>query len=222
MAFFMDTRLPQQRFLNAPASVLWMIALILAAHVGRVMVGEPTATNVIVDYAFIPAWPADALTYFTYLFIHGSYLHVGINCLWLLVFGPPLAWRVGTLRFLALYFFCGVAAALAQLISDWGSMVPVVGASGAISGLMGGTIRIMYGTRLPAAPGSIRPPLAPISSAPVLFFSAVWLVMNVIVGVIGLGTTEEGEIVAWVAHMGGYVTGLLAVGILDRTLPGPR
>lgn len=214
MAFFLDARPPKQQFLNAPASVLWLIVLILAAHAARTLLAEPAATNIIFNYAFVPARPADPITYFTYLFIHGSYLHAGINSLWLLAFGPPVAWRFGTARFLSFYFFCGIAAALAHLLSDWGSMIPVVGASGAISGLMGGTIRIMYGGPPPVA--GAPPPLAPITARPVLFFSVIWLVANLIVGVTGLGLTQEGEVIAWVAHMGGFAAGLLTVGFFDR------
>ena len=93
-------------------------------------------------------------------------------------------------------------------------MVPVVGASGAVSGLMGGAIRILYAERSTHL-GEEAPSLAPIYSRPVLFFSAVWLGVNVVVCVTGLGLTEEGELIAWVAHMGGFFAGLLGIGLID-------
>ncbi len=221
MAFFQSTRPTNEPFLNAPASVLWLIVVILAAHAIRVTLAEPLAYNIVVDYAFIPAQPADLLTYVSYLFLHGGFVHAFINSLWLLAFGPPVAWRLGTARFLVFYFLCGIAAALAHLASDWGSMVPVVGASGAISGLMGGAIRILYADRVALSVGE-APALAPIFSRPVLFFSSVWLGVNIAVGVTGLGLTEQGELIAWVAHMGGYFAGLLGIGLIYPNHRQPR
>ena len=214
MAFFQSTQPSKEPFLNAPSSVLWLIILILATHALRATLSEQMGDRIIVDFAFIPARPNDVLTYVSYLFLHGGYLHAIINSLWLLAFGPPVAWRLGTARFLLFYFLCGIAAALAHLISDWGSMVPVVGASGAVSGLMGGAIRILY-SGWHAYPEGEPGALAPLSSRPVLFFASVWLGVNIVVGVTGLGLTEEGQLIAWVAHMGGFFAGLLGIGFMD-------
>jgi membrane associated rhomboid family serine protease len=214
MAFFQSDEPSKERFLNAPASVLWLIAAILAAHTGRIYLLGAQSDLIIFDYAFIPARSTEALTYVSYLFLHGGFLHALINSLWLLAFGPPVAWRLGNTRFLLFYFFCGIAAALAHLISDWGSVVPVVGASGAVSGLMGGAIRILYSGQ-PSLFGAAPLPLAPIYSRPVLFFTSVWLSVNVVVGIIGLGLTEEGQLIAWVAHMGGFFAGLLGISLFD-------
>jgi membrane associated rhomboid family serine protease len=79
---------------------------------------------------------------------------------------------------------------------------------------MGGAIRILYAGR-PAHLGEETPPLAPIYSRPLLFFSSVWLGVNIAVGVTGLGLTEQGELIAWVAHMGGFFAGLLGIGLID-------
>lgn len=214
MAFFQSSPSSKEPFLNAPSTVLWLIVLILATHALRAQLSDQLAGNIIVDFAFIPARPNDVLTYVSYLFIHGGYLHAIINSLWLLAFGPPVAWRLGTVRFLVFYFLCGIAAALAHLFSDWGSVVPVVGASGAVSGLMGGAIRILY-AGWATVPEGQAPPLAPIFSRPVLFFSSIWLGVNIVVGMTGLGLTEEGELIAWVAHMGGFFAGLLGIGLMD-------
>ena len=216
MAFFQDTGPSREPFLNAPASVVWLIGIILVAHVGRVLLPATTADDILVSFAFIPADFEQAQTWVTYLFLHGSYAHVGLNCLWLLAFGPPVARRLGTFRFLVFYFFCGTAAAAAQLAADWGSFVPVIGASGAIAGLMGGAIRILYTERRRV----FGAPLVSVFSRPVMFFTAVWLAINVVAGVSGLGLSEEGDVIAWVAHMGGYFAGLLTIGFFDRP-PAP-
>jgi len=214
VAYFQTGGPRNERFINAPASVVWLIGAIMVAHTVRAFLAVPQANNIVFKFAFIPAYPTDAITYVSYLFVHGGFMHAAINSLWLLAFGPPVAWRLGTTRFLVFYFLCGIAAALAHLVSDWGSMVPVVGASGAISGLMAGAIRILYAgppSRWEQGP----PPLAPISSRPVLFFSSIWLAVNLVVGVTGLGLTEEGQVIAWVAHMGGFFAGFLIIGLLD-------
>jgi membrane associated rhomboid family serine protease len=96
----------------------------------------------------------------------------------------------------------------------------VVGASGAISGLMAGAVRVMYGFRL--APPGTYPPLAPITSPPVLFFSSIWLAVNFVVGFFGVGFAEEGVDIAWVAHMGGFLAGLITIGYFDRDRLAPR
>jgi len=216
MAFFHEAGPQHQRFLNAPPSVLWLIGAILAAHTVRALLPGPAAIGIILDYALIPSRPADLVTYVSYMFLHGGYLHAGINSLWLLAFGPPIVWRIGTARFLAFFLVCGIAAALAQVAADWGSDVPVVGASGAVSGLMGGTIRILFGRPRRLFPWDPPPPLAPIYARPVLYFSAAWLIVNLVVGITGLGLMEEGQLIAWIAHMGGFIAGILLIGLFDR------
>jgi membrane associated rhomboid family serine protease len=218
MAFFQEQGDQREPFFRAPAIVFWLIGLILVSHAARTLLfPEPAADQLLIDHAFIPDRFTRADTWVTYLFLHGSWTHAGINSLWLLAFGPPVAGRLGTPRFLLFYLVCGFAAALAQLASDWGSSVPVVGASGAIAGLMGGAIRILYGGRWPGF--GPPPPLAPILSRPLLLFSGLWLAVNVVAGLTGLGLTGEGEVVAWVAHMGGFAAGLLAIGFFDPAAP---
>ena len=161
----------------------------------------------------------ERFTLVSYMFLHGDFAHVGINSLWLLVFGPPVAQRLGTLEFLIFFFLCGIAAAGVHLAWNWGSIVPVVGASGAISGLMGASIRLLYGRR--DSYFAETPRLAPLLSRPVLMVSAAWAVANVIAGVLRIGVTEEYALVAWQAHLGGYFAGLLAIGPFDRFGRGP-
>jgi len=230
MAFFQDTRPSREPFLNAPASVLILIGVLLAAHVARVLLPEADANELLTTYAFIPARYSPAalaangfapaslysqiVTFITYMFLHGSFLHVGVNCLWLLAFGPSVARRLGTVLFYIFFLVCGVAAALLHLALNWGAIIPVVGASGAIAGLMGAGIRILYRDRRLRL--GERPKLAPVFTGPVLFFSAMWVVVNIIAGVTGLGTNGgELGIVAWQAHLGGYFAGLFLIGWFD-------
>ena len=225
MAFFQDHPRSRQPFLNAPATVLWLIAAMLAAHVLRVMLPGSGPDDVIRDYALIPARYAEALSqglppegvlglvipFVTYMFLHGDFTHVGINSLWLLVFGPIVVRRLGTKRFLMFFLFCGVIAALVHVLVYWGSTAAVVGASGAVSGLMGGGMRVVYGRLSPDPNG-----LAPVLSRPIIGFSLVWVAVNIVTGLLRVGISDDLTLVAWVAHLGGYFAGLLTIGAFDR------
>ena len=234
MAFFQDQRPSREPFLNAPAIVFWLIALLVIAHVVRVMLPEPWPLDLLFEFSFIPArYSADflaahgipapspaeqAIPFVSYMFLHGNYMHLGVNSLWLLAFGPIVAKRLKTAKFLLFFLFCGIASIALHLIVYFGAEEPVVGASGAISGLMGAAIRIFYGRlmyRHVTQEGQASP-LAPVFSRPILGFTAVWLIANFFAGVTGLGLTDDTQSVAWVAHLGGYLAGIFTISVFDR------
>jgi membrane associated rhomboid family serine protease len=238
MVFFQENRRSREPFLNAPATVLWLIGAIVAAHVLRVLLPDPWPDAIILQFGFIPVRYAGAaaaaaaglgqtgvlglaVPFVSYIFIHGGLAHLAINSVWLLAFGPMAARRLKTLRFLIFFFACGIAAALFHLVAYWGSVIPVVGASGAISGLMAGGMRILYGAILSG--GHVRDaPLAPVFSRPILVFSALWVVGNAVSGILGFGVTDDVTTIAWVAHLGGYFAGLVLIGPIDRLPWGAR
>ena len=117
-----------------------------------------------------------AVPFVSYMALHNDWTHLAINCLWLLAFGPMVARRFGAVLFLVFFLVCGVAGAGAYLAFNWASPVPVVGASGAISGLMAAALRMLPGQAPWAAPGEA--PLAPLLSRQLLVFSAVWAAIN--------------------------------------------
>lgn len=229
MAFFQDSRPAREPFLNAPAAVLWLIGGLLALHAARAFVPADIGNRILTTYAFVPARyssdtlaaqgiaPANlfeqAVTFVSYIFLHANFAHVAINSLWLLAFGPAVARRLGTLLFLVFFILCGVAAAAVHLALNWGSLIPVVGASGSVAGLMAAGIRIMYRDRNLVF--GERPKLASILSPPVLFFTGVWVFVNIAAGLTGLGLTDNMALVAWEAHLGGYFTGLFLIGLFD-------
>ena len=233
MAFFQDQRPSREPFLNAPAIVFWLIGVLVAAHVGRELLPAPWPEDLLVQFAFIPARYSAAplaaigipepglvdqiVPFVSYMFLHGNYTHLGVNSLWLLAFGPMVAKRLRTTKFLLFFLFCGVASAVLHLVVYFGAEELVVGASGAIAGLMGAAIRIFYGRFLfrHVTPEGVAPPLAPLFSRPIIGFTAIWLVANFIAGVTGLGLADSTQSVAWVAHLGGYLTGLLAISSFD-------
>jgi len=215
----------RQPALQAPAIVLWLIALLLAAHGARTLLLDPAAsTDIIIAYAFIPvryAFPGDlwekAIPFLSHVFLHGDWPHVILNSLWLLAFGPIVARRFGGALFIVFFLVCGVAGAAAYLLFNWGSPEPVVGASGAVSGLMAAGLRLMPGLFYWAMPGETR--LAPILSRPILTFSLAWAALNVAFGMIGAGFLGSDGAIAWQAHLGGYLAGLLLAGPFDFLRP---
>jgi membrane associated rhomboid family serine protease len=224
MAFVPDRRASRQPLLNAPAVVLWLIVLLLAFHAIRTALPSDWPDLILTQFGFVPAryafvathglelpeLPALILPPFTYMLLHADFTHVGINSLWLLVFGPAVARRLKSARFLLFFVLCGLAAAALHLAVYWASPVAVIGASGAISGLMGAGVRILYG-HLYDRPDA----LAPLHSRPILMFTVVWVAVNIVSGVFRIGVTGDVALIAWVAHLGGYFTGLLTIGLFS-------
>ena len=234
MAFFQDQRPSREPFLNAPAIIFWLIGALVLAHVARVNAPAPWPDYLLFEFAFIPARYSEAvlatsgipapglagqiIPFISYMFLHGDYVHLSVNSIWLLAFGPIVAKRLKTARFLLFFLLCGIAAALTHLLVYFGAVEQVVGASGAVSGLMGAAIRIFYGRMMYGRqiPEGETPPLAPVFSRPILLFTLVWLIANFVAGVTGLGLSDTTASVAWVAHVGGYFTGLFAITVFDR------
>lgn len=219
MAFFVEGKPARQPFLRAPASVLGLIGVLVAAHVLRVLAPPAVAEQVLNNYALDPARYsghvaagvlANVLPLFTHMLLHANATHLAVNSVWLLVFGPIVARRYGGGAFVVFFVLCGLAGAAFFIALNWGDDVGVIGASGAISGLMGGAIRMMR-LRQPYLNVATMP-LLPIWSSQVLGFSAVWLAINLVTGLTGLGTGGQIEPVAWQDHMGGYLAGLILVG----------
>ena len=214
---FLQSQPPREPFLHAPASVLWLIALLAAIHLVMQVLPEATADAILLHLAFIPARYTVGGTLFGltvplvgHMLLHGGMLHLTVNCVWLLACGPVVARRYGTVPFLIFFVVCGVAGALTYLVLEWGSPVPVIGASGGISGLMAAAIRLI---RWPNAPAT--GPLLPLTSRPILIFGGSWIVLNGLFGVLGFGP-GGGDPIAWQAHLGGFLCGLFLIGLLEK------
>ena len=229
---FLQSAPPRQPIFRAPAVVLWLIGLLAALHLARI--SRPAQADALVyqyglyplrySHAFLESHMANPGTlwerivpFLSYMGLHGSWTHLIINCLWLLAFGPIVARRFGAMLFLLFFFTCGIAAALCYLSLNWGSPVPVVGASGAISGLMAAAIRMLPG-QAPWVTQS-EAPLAPLLSRQILVFSAIWAAVNLLTAVTGFGVGGESGLIAWQAHLGGFLAGLLLCGPFDRLRP---
>ncbi|MDO8289088.1 MAG: rhomboid family intramembrane serine protease [Parvibaculum sp.] len=184
------------------------------------------------DLIFPGGFAGDVWTLFTYTLMHGSWTHVIINCVWLLAFGSAVARRIGSFRFLLFFFFCGIVGALLHVVLYGGSLVPVVGASGAISGLMGGAVRFVFlaGGPLGGLGGHRGPSTAPraqmsigaaLRDRRIMTFVGVWVLLNFIFGVSGVNPSGQVADIAWIAHLGGFLAGLFFFGIFDGHRSSP-
>jgi len=144
----------------------------------------------------------------TSMFLHGGVLHILGNMLFLWVFGGNVEDRLGHLKYLGFYFICGIGAGLAQVLVNWGSRLPSVGASGAISGVMGAYIVLFPGGRILM--------LVPLIiffftvRIPALLVLGYWFVIQFLSGISTIGQIDQGG-VAWWAHIGGFILGMFLV-----------
>ena len=153
-------------------------------------------------------------TLLTSLFLHGSWPHVLMNSVAIIAFGPPVTRMMGlgargAAVFFAFYLACGVLSGLGFAIADAlfdPKHLPAVGASGAVSGLLGAASRLIQG----------HGRIGPIFGSTVIGMAAAWAIVNVVLGVSGLTPGAEGIPVAWQAHLAGYAAGLFLIGPFAR------
>lgn len=163
-----------------------------------------------------PSPPVPALTIVTSMFVHGGFLHIGFNMLFLFVFGPTIEYLSGHLRFLAFYLLAGIVGGLLQIVVDPGSHVPEIGASGAIAGVLGA-----YIVRYPTArvntivPIGCFPLFLRLPAALVIGLWAVVQFMNGFGSLSSQAAAAQGGTAYWV-HIGGFTTGVLTIGLFAR------
>jgi membrane associated rhomboid family serine protease len=157
----------------------------------------------------------------SYAFLHANWTHVLVNTLWLVAFGSPLAWRFGTVRFLLFSAVGAIAGALLHFAFYSHDTVPLVGASAAISAHMAGISRFALAAPRWGVSGEAYRmralPLAETLRNPrVLAFIGIWFAVNVIFGITGAASGVVSGAVAWDAHVGGFIAGLLLFSLFDR------
>ncbi len=197
----------RERMFNAPWPALAIVAAIVVAYVLQSTLApgdEGTAR-----WGFAPVdlirrpWPG----LLTVMFVHNGWAHALINALGALAFGPPVArlmgggWK-GPSLFLLFYLACGLIATLGYTAMHLHSAEPVVGASGAIAGLMGGASRLL---------GPEARPISPILSRPVISMGSGWVIVNALMAIFG-GPFMDGARIAWEAHIAGFFAGVLLIG----------
>jgi len=227
---------------NVPPAVVGTVAVLIGVHALRMLVlTDAEDLRFLLTFAFIPAryetgvvgsgafpggFGAELWTFFSYALLHADLLHIGLNVAWLLPFGTALARRFGTWRYVAFMLAAAAAGAFAHLLGNPGAMVPMIGASAAISGAMAAALRFVFqpggplalwrggsngnAYRVPAAslPATLREPRF-------LMFLGVWIGLNALFGLGSISIAEEGQAIAWQAHIGGFLAGLFLFTAFD-------
>ena len=156
------------------------------------------------------AQPPTWLTLFTSMFMHGGLLHLGGNMLFLWIFGNNVEDSMGRVRFVAFYLLAGLAATAGQVLLNWDAAVPSIGASGAVAGVLGAYILLFPRARVVTVIFIVF--FFTIIELPALLILGFWFVQQVLFGYFDLNTggASEGG-VAYFAHIGGFVFGLVAI-----------
>ena len=212
--------------------VVWTImGLNIAAFFYQLGLSEEELQYLLYQHAlvprryFSPGWgdmyglsPTDFPPLLSNIFLHGGWLHIILNLWTLYIFGPALEDRLGRLRFAILYLLAGVAASITHAIFNAASMIPALGASGAIAGVIAA-----YAVRFPYAWVRILVPIVFIPlffSIPAIAFAAIWFFMQLLQGASELMSPFQlGAGIAWWAHIGGFIAGWLLLGVLDPSAP---
>lgn len=228
----------RQPIFNLPLPVLVLGAILLAIQAANDFVLNADAREALLTwFAFVPYriidptgltggyWPL-LWTPFTHAFLHAGWEHVGLNTVWLAIFATPVAQRYGGTRMLVLFFIGAAAGALAFAATTLPQVQVLVGASGGIAALTGAAVRFIFqppvvavdektgervflGRRLATLAEFVRNPTA-------RFFSLTWIVLNGVVPLVPALTGSDAFQVAWQAHIGGFLAGLLLVPLLER------
>lgn len=167
----------------------------------------------IMKWAFVPSrFLADPIgdfpTLFTSMFMHAGWLHLGGNMLYLWIFGDNVEDRIGNGKFIIFYLLCGLGATFAQLAFSLDSNIPNLGASGAIAGVLGAYILMFPQGRVRVLQGQ------QVIQVPALIVIGFWIILQLFSGIGSIAQTADTGGVAYMAHIGGFVTGFVLTFLL--------
>ena len=193
------------------AESLCTFGLIPGDLLGSVPVGTrlPLTENLYCQLGGAPSW----YTPITSMFMHGGWMHIIGNLWFLWVFGDNVEDVMGPIRFVVFYLCCGLAAAFSQVLTDTSSIIPMVGASGAIGGVMGAYILLYPRTHIHTLIflGIFVTTIA----VPAFLMLGYWFAIQLLSGLPALGSSKGG--VAFWAHIGGFVAGVILVRLFTRS-----
>jgi membrane associated rhomboid family serine protease len=169
--------------------------------IGQFPIQLPDGTSAVVDEARgpTPLW----LTLFSSMFMHGGWAHIGGNMLFLFIFGDNVEKAFGHLKYLAFYLVCGLVASLAQVYSGPDSIIPSLGASGAIAGVLAGYLVLFPSNRIKVLVASN------VTTVPAIAMIGLWALIQFANGFGATSVSAETGGVAYMAHIGGFIAGLL-------------
>jgi membrane associated rhomboid family serine protease len=183
-----------ERAINLPPAILWLIVINVAVQAVRLLLGDAADDTLVGQFGLVPAnygtdtgagWLSLIAAPIAYQFLHGGWIHVGVNMLSLAAFGAPVERTLGWRRFVLFYLSAGIVAGLVHVLIYSTSTDPVVGASGAVSGVFGAVLFLLR--------------------------RGVWIALNIFFGITDLTPGAGGQPVAWVAHIAGFLYGLAAI-----------
>jgi membrane associated rhomboid family serine protease len=199
---------------TTPGVTVTLITLNILVYLFGLLLSDRGREAFLVGFGLVPAY-FSLINVFTAMFVHGGLAHLGGNMLFLWIFGDNVEDRLGHVRFLAFYLLCGIAAAIAQTVLQPDSIVPMVGASGAIAGVMGAYLVLYPHSRVLM----LFPFPVFLFELPAVVFLVIWFVVQFLNGISQLPLLEQNAIsggVAFWAHVMGFVAGLILVVLMRR------
>jgi membrane associated rhomboid family serine protease len=200
---------------NFPLITIIIIGLNVVVFI--LQMAAPDPREVVLAYGAIPHFlltlktdqPINPLlTVFTSMFMHGGILHIGTNMLFFWIFGNNIEDRLGYGKFILFYLLCGIGAAYAYAISDPSSTTPMIGASGAIAGILGAYLVLFPHARVHTL--IFLGFFIQIVKLPAVFVIGIWILIQFVNGLLSKGVMHHGG-VAWFAHIGGFILGIILI-----------
>lgn len=233
-----DQRPKPEPAFNLPSTLVAIIVVLFAIHAVRTyLIGPELDEQILIDFAFFPARYDTASQYYellnrnlawlwspvTYSFLHGGWQHLLFNSFWMVAFGAPVVWRIGTPRLALFWCVTAIGAMVLHVAFHWGEAVPVIGASGVVAGLMGAAARFVFTPtgRIRRTEAHLNPRLSIaecLKNRSVLVFAGIWFATNLAIG-LGVFALGGDGAVAWEAHIGGFLFGFFLFSLFD---PQPR
>jgi len=211
---------------RTPILTYGLIALNVLVFIWQLTLGERGLQNAFETLSVVPAnVMRDPFSLETVLdmlrsmFFHGGFEHIAGNMLYLWLFGDNVEDRLGEIVYLILYFVSGFVASIAQVLINPDSTIPMVGASGAIAGVLGSYLVLFPGVKVRGIVGLGR--VGGMREMPAWMVLGFWFVLQLINGFASLGAAEYGGGVAFFAHIGGFVAGMVITWIMMRLVPQP-
>lgn len=211
---------------NYPIVTISLIIINIYVYIQQFLSTPSGFEQIILDYSLVPALFTERLQELslfgifypplvTSFFLHGSWFHVLSNMLYLWIFGDNIEDKLGRFRFIIFYFLSGVIANLVHILTDPNSAIPLVGASGAVAGILGAYFITFPRAKITSLIFIFF--FITVRKIPAVFFLFIWFIIQVFNGIGSLG--GMGNNVAWWAHIGGFLAGIILMSLLKKKDP---
>ncbi len=233
---------PKEPMFNLPTSVMVLAGIMLAIQAAQsFFLSFDQREWLILSFSFLPVRYGDAAqvfsfpggvlgdiwTFVTYAFLHGGWMHVILNVVWMMIFATVIVRRIGNFNFAIFFVITAAAGALVHLVIHFGSQAPLVGVSAVLSGAMAASARFAFNGGMggfSGLQGVNRYPCLSLKglrrNPQAMGFLGIWLVLNLVFGMFSI--LGGGATIAWEAHLGGFIAGLLIFPYLDPYSRPPR